>query len=110
MQNELSSRIEKIWAMADIALKQGHIDYGIDGHCKIAKLAGLKFKFINGVLARVRGPRLDLSIAYHQPQGGVVFFPGSEMVINFNTGDDAVLDRIYRELDVMQRTFSAKAA
>lgn len=110
MQSELSSRIEKLWRMADIALKQGHIDYGIDGHCRIARLAGLKFKFIDGALARVRGPRLDLSISYHQPQSGVVFFPGSEMVISFNAGNDMVLDRIYRELDVMQRTFSAKAA
>ena len=94
--------------MADIALKQGHIDYGIDGHCKIAKLAGLKFKFIDGILARVRGQRLDVIISYHRPQQGVVFFPGSEMVVSFKNGDDEMLDRACHELDVMQRTFSAK--
>ena len=110
MQNELSSRIEKLWAMADIALRQGQIEYGIDGHCKIAKLAGLKFKFIDGVLSRVRGPRLDVALAYHKPQDGVVFFPGSEIVISFKTGDDETLARSFNELDVMQRTFSLKAA
>ncbi len=110
MQTELSSRIEKIWSMADVALKHGYIDYGSNGHSKVVRLSGLTFKFIGDTLARVRGPRLDIAITHHEPQDGIVFFPGTETIVHFLTGDDTTLSRNHGELIAMQRTFSAKAA
>ncbi|PZP56199.1 MAG: hypothetical protein DI586_04495 [Micavibrio aeruginosavorus] len=110
MQNELSSRIEKIWSMAEVALKHGYIDYGTNGHSKVVRLSGLTFKFIGDTLSRVRGPRLDIAITHHEPQDGVVFFPGAETILHFLCGDDDVLNRNHIELLAMHRTFSVKAA
>ena len=110
MQNELASRIEKIWSMAEIALTQGYVDYGTDGHSKIARLSGMTFKFINDTLVRVRGHRLDIAITHHQPQEGIVFFPGAETILQFVKGDDKILSRNHNELTVMHRTFSSKQA
>ena len=110
MQTELVSRIEKIWSMAEIALTQGYVDYGTDGHSKVASLSGLTFKFINDTLVRVRGQRLDIAITHHRPQDGVVFFPGTETIVQFLKGDDATLSRGHFELTAMQNTFSSKKA
>ena len=110
MQTELTSRIEKVWAMAEIALSQGTLDYGSDGHSKIARLCGLKFKFIDGTLVRVRGSRLDIAISHHKPQKDVVFFPGAETILQFLVGDDKALTRSHRELTAMQTLFSTKKA
>ena len=54
MQTDLASRIEKIWSMSDIALKQGSVDYGLDGHCKTVRLSGLSFHYMNNELIRLR--------------------------------------------------------
>jgi len=110
MQNELSSRIEKIWAMAEIALSQGFVDYSADGHNKIARISGLTFKFIDDTLVRLCGPRLDVAVLHHKPQEGLAFFPGTETVIQFLRGDDKNLARAFGELASMQRVFSKKAA
>ncbi len=110
MQNELSSRIEKIWSMAEVALKHGYIDYGTSGRSKVASLSGMTFKFIDDTLSRVRGPHLDIAIVHHEPKEGVVFFPGAQTMFQFLLGDDEKLNRLYGELLSIQRTFSAKAA
>lgn len=110
MQTELSSRIEKIWSMAEIALTQGYVDYGTDGHSKVARLSGMTFKFINDTLVRVRGPRLDIAITHHQPQSDVVFFPGAQTILQFLVGDDSILSRSHFELTKIQNTFSSKKA
>lgn len=110
MQTELASRIEKVWSMAEIALTQGYIDYGTDGHSKIARLSGMTFKFIDDILVRVRGHRLDIAITHHQPQDGVVFFPGTETILQFVKGDDKILSRSHNELTVIQNIFSSKKA
>ncbi len=110
MQTDLASRIEKIWSMSDIALKQGAVDYGIDGHSKIARFAGMSFKFADDVLVRVRGPRLDIRISHLERNENVVFFPGAETILHFAAGDDRQLDRCYLELAGLQKTFSPKRA
>lgn len=110
MQTELVSRIEKIWAMSDIALKQGSVEYGFDGHSKIARLAGLRFKFKDDMLVRIRGAQLDLAIVHHEPQANMVFFPGSQTIIHFSIGDDDVLNRYHAELLAIQTTFTTRRA
>ena len=110
MQNELSIRMEKIWSMAEIALAQGSIDYGTKGHSKIAHICGMRFKFNDDVLVRLRGQRLDVAIIHQKPQDGVSFFPGAQTQVEFLTGDDAALSRAHMELTSMQKTFSSKAA
>lgn len=110
MQNELSSRIDKIWAMAEIALAQGSIDYGVDGHSKVARLCGMTFRFADDFLVRVRGRHLDAAITHRHFQNGVVFFPGAETSLHFLIGDDAALSRAYLEFTSMRDMFSSKAA
>lgn len=110
MQTDLSARIEKIWAMAEIALTQGYIDYGMDGQSKVARLSGMTFKFINDTLVRVRGNRLDIAIVHHKPQADIVFFPGAETIVQFLIGDDAMLASRHNELANMDQTFSSKKA
>lgn len=110
MQTELVSRIEKIWSMSDIALKHGSVEYGFDGHSKVVRLAGLRFKFKGDVLVRIRGGKLDVSIVHHEPQANTVFFPGSQTLIHFSIGDDDVLSRVHSELCALQNIFSVRRA
>lgn len=110
MQTELASRIEKIWSMSDIALKQGSVEYGFDGHSKVVRLAGLRFKFKDDMLVRIRGGKLDISIVHHEPQENMVFFPGAQTIIHFSIGDDEMLGRCHAELQAMQNTFSTRRA
>ena len=110
MQNELSSRIEKIWAMADIALAQGFVDYSADSHDRTAYIAGLSFHFVDGVLVRLRGARLNLALVHQEQDVGVSFFPGSQIRIHFLNGDDETLTRAYDELRAIQKVFTRKAA
>ena len=108
MQTTLVSRIEKIWSMADIALKHGYVDYGVNGHSKVANVAGLRFKFVDDILVRVRSAKLDVSIAHLEAAKDVVFFPGTQTIVHFSQGCDDMLERCYQELLTLQNTFSPK--
>jgi hypothetical protein len=110
MQTELASRMEKIWAMAEIALCQGVVDYGTDGHSRIARLAGMSFKFLGDHLVRVRGPHLDISVRRKTAEANVAIFPGARTIVDFLLGDDAHLTRSHAELLALQATFSTRRA
>lgn len=116
MQNDLSSRMEKLWAMSDIALRHGTADYGFDGHSKAVRLAGTSFFFVNGILARVRAAKMDIAITRNEnAQGNIIAFPGLQSPIvrtsvEFLAGDDQLLDRHFSELQMLDATLSPRKA
>jgi hypothetical protein len=117
MQADISSRMEKLWAMADIALRQGQISFDsedLNACDRRVSLCGLIFDFREGRLVRLKGQNLDIRVADHvvpsigKEAGNVVVFPGLPPVLHFLNGDEAGFDLLHSQFCNLHNVFSAQ--
>ncbi len=112
MQDSLASRMEKIWAMADIAVAQGNVFFNTGAsELKVAEFSGLSFIFEQEMLTRLSGPRLDITVqcpVLDKSENNVLMFPHYRTSMQFNTGSDVELDQWHSQFQGLEKAFTSQ--
>jgi hypothetical protein len=115
MQTDISSRMEKLWALADIAQRQGQVSFDNDdtgAYDRRLTLCGLVFDFLEGRLVRLKGPSFEIRIADSvvpstcRESGNVVVFPGLPPILRFVQGTEVDFDLLHSQFSNLHQVFS----
>ena len=98
-------RLEKIYAMADVAFKEGHVRFSASQACDHQRteisFSGLDFIFHSHKLVRISGAGLCLIFDNQDIQNNtnnITSFSALKTPFKFIVGNDSILDRWYQQI------------